>query len=47
MRGPYWYFRYHAGGRQKKIYVGKADDLEAKVGEKLAALGRARNGGAG
>jgi GAF domain-containing protein len=47
LRGPYWYFRYHEGGRQKKLYVGKTDDPEANLKEKLAALGRARNGGAG
>ena len=36
-RGPYWYFRYHEGGRQRTLYVGKTDDpegeLQAKRGE--------------
>ena len=21
--GPYWYFRYHEGGRQRTLYLGK------------------------
>lgn len=33
-RGPYWYFRYHEGGRQKKIYLGKTDDPEGVLEEK-------------
>ena len=28
-QGPYWYFRYHEGGRQKKLYLGKTDDPES------------------
>ena len=37
-RGPYWYFRYHEGGKQKKLYLGKTDNpqeaLEAKRGRR-------------
>lgn len=32
--GPYWYFRFHEGGRQKKIYIGKTDDPEAALEQK-------------
>jgi hypothetical protein len=38
-RGPYWYFRYHEGGKQKKIYLGRTDDPEDE-------LARKRKGGA-
>ena len=34
-RGPYWYFHYREGGRQRTIYVGKTDAPEAVVDEKL------------
>ena len=34
-RGPYWYFHYREGGRQRTLYVGKTDDPEAVVDEKL------------
>jgi hypothetical protein len=30
-RGPYWYFHYREGGRQRTLYVGKTDNPEAKV----------------
>lgn len=33
-RGPYWYFRYHEGGKQKKLYLGKTDDPEGVLVEK-------------
>ena len=33
-RGPYWYFRYHEAGRQRKLYLGKTDDPEAEVEER-------------
>ena len=33
-RGPYWYFRYHEDGRQKKIYLGKTDEPEEALSEK-------------
>ena len=32
-RGPYWYFHYREGGRQRTLYVGKTDNPEAKVDE--------------
>ena len=32
-RGPYWYFHFREGGRQKTMYVGQTDDPEAKVEE--------------
>jgi hypothetical protein len=38
-QGPYWYFRYHQGGRQKKLYLGKTEDPEGE-------LERRRRGGA-
>jgi hypothetical protein len=33
-RGPYWYFRYHEGGRQRKLYLGKTDDPEGTLARK-------------
>jgi hypothetical protein len=33
-RGPYWYFRFHEGGKQKKLYLGRTDDPEAVLAEK-------------
>jgi hypothetical protein len=35
-RGPYWYFHYREGGRQHTLYVGKTDDPEELLIEKLA-----------
>jgi hypothetical protein len=32
-RGPYWYFHFREGGRQRTKYLGQADDPEAKVNE--------------
>jgi hypothetical protein len=32
-RGPYWYFHYREGGRQRTLYVGQTDTPEAKVNE--------------
>jgi hypothetical protein len=32
-RGPYWYFHFREGGRQKTMYLGKTDNPEAKVEE--------------
>ena len=32
-RGPYWYFHYREGGRQRTLYVGKTGNPEAKVDE--------------
>jgi hypothetical protein len=34
-RGPYWYFHYRDGGRQRTIYLGKTDEPEARLSEKL------------
>ncbi|MGI8911231.1 MAG: hypothetical protein ACR2JR_11865 [Rubrobacteraceae bacterium] len=33
-QGPYWYFRYHEGGRQKKLYLGRTDDPEGELARK-------------
>jgi hypothetical protein len=33
-QGPYWYFRYHEGGKQKKIYLGRTDDPEGELARK-------------
>jgi hypothetical protein len=32
-RGPYWYFHFREGGKQKTMYVGQTDDPEARVDE--------------
>src|SRR5215211_591336 len=32
-QGPYWYFHFREGGRQKTKYLGQTDDPEAKVDE--------------
>jgi len=34
-RGPYWYFHYREGGKQRTLYVGKTDNPEVAVDEKL------------
>ena len=34
VQGPYWYFRYHEGGKQKKLYLGKTDDPESILAAK-------------
>ena len=34
--GPYWYFYWREDGRQHSLYVGKTDDPEALLEEKLA-----------
>ena len=33
-QGPYWYFRYHEDGKQRKLYLGKAHDPVWVVGWK-------------
>lgn len=33
--GPYWYFHFREGGRQKTVYLGKTDNPGAKVDELL------------
>lgn len=35
-QGPYWYFRYHEGGRQKKLYLGKTNDPEGELARRRA-----------
>ncbi len=32
-RGPYWYFHYREGGKQRTLYIGKTENPEAKVNE--------------
>jgi hypothetical protein len=34
-RGPYWYFHYREGGRQRTLYIGKTEEPEAGVDRKL------------
>ena len=34
-RGSYWYFHYREGGKQRTLYIGKTDNPEAVVDEKL------------
>ncbi len=36
-QGPYWYFRYHEGGKQKKLYLGRTDDPEGELARKRTA----------
>ena len=38
-RGPYWYFRFHEGGRQKKLYLGKTNDPEGELARRRAPSG--------
>jgi hypothetical protein len=33
-RGPYWYFHFREGSRQRTLYIGKTDNPETVVGEK-------------
>ena len=37
--GPYWYFRYHEGGRQRTLYLGKTEDPEGMLEQKRAREG--------
>jgi hypothetical protein len=37
-QGPYWYFRYHEGGKQKKLYLGKTADPEGALDAKRRRL---------
>jgi hypothetical protein len=32
-RGPYWYFHFREGGRQRTKYLGQTDNPESKVDE--------------
>lgn len=36
-QGPYWYFRYHEGGKQKKLYLGRTDDPEEELARRRRA----------
>ncbi len=45
VRGPYWYFRYHEEGRQRKLYLGKTVEPEAELEEKRRRRGSGRGGG--
>ena len=35
-RGPYWYFHFREGGKQRTLYIGKTDDPETVVDGKLS-----------
>lgn len=35
-QGPYWYFRYHEDGKQKKLYLGRTDNPERILARKRA-----------
>lgn len=37
VHGPYWYYKYHEGGRGKTLYLGKTDDPEAALVAKRKA----------
>lgn len=37
--GPYWYFRYHEGGKQRTLYLGKTDDPEGVLEQKRTERG--------
>jgi hypothetical protein len=34
-RGPYWYFHFREGGKQRTLYIGKTDNPETVVDKKL------------
>jgi hypothetical protein len=34
-RGPYWYFHFREGGRQRTLYIGESGNPETVVDEKL------------
>jgi hypothetical protein len=36
-QGPYWYFRYHEDGKQKKLYLGKTDDPVGELSRRRTA----------
>ena len=37
--GPYWYFRYHEGGKQRTLYLGKTEDPEGLLESKRVERG--------
>jgi hypothetical protein len=36
-QGPYWYFRYHEAGKQKKLYLGRTDNPEGELARRRSA----------
>ena len=43
-RGTYWYFRYHEGGRQEKLYLGTTKDREGEAAcKRFAKYEESRN----
>ena len=38
-RGPYWYFKFVRDGKNHTLYIGKTDDPEGKVDEKMGEGG--------
>jgi hypothetical protein len=34
VRGPYWYFQYHEGGKRRKLYLGKTSDPQSTLAAK-------------
>jgi hypothetical protein len=34
-RGPYWYFHFREGGKQRTLYIGKTDNPETRVDETI------------
>ena len=43
-RGPYWYFHFHEGGRQRKVYLGKTDNPEFALEHKRHTQSRSAGG---
>ncbi len=43
-RGPYWYFHFHEGGKQRKLYLGKTDNPEAALEHKRHTQARSAGG---
>jgi hypothetical protein len=35
-RGPYWYFYWREAGKQRSLYLGKTEDPEGALAEKLS-----------
>ncbi len=42
-RGPYWYFHYREGGKQRTLYLGKTDNPDAKVDETMEGVEDAKH----
>src|SRR5215203_4381392 len=43
-RGPYWYFHFHEGGKQRKLYLGKTDNPEVTLRHKRLTQARSAGG---